>query len=391
MRAGVGVSSVASVPRENLLLVAESERDADMLYAVRAFVPDPFIWLRGPNGARPLVVVGDPEVNRLRAEAPHCRIASYSTFERRWLKDEERTRATFTDVLARVLKERRIRKVTVSERFPLGLAKGLRRAGLKVRLREGPVFPERRVKTPDEVKKISAALVMAEVGMAEGIHALRRSRVGKGRRLILNQAPLTSERLRAIIDTAVLQAGGTPSRTIVAGGKQACEPHEPGHGPLFADQPIVIDVFPRSQRTGYHGDVTRTVVKGRASERVRSMYAVVQEAQEAAFKRLRPGLAGGALHREVEALFLARGFPTERRPGCMCGFLHGTGHGVGLEIHEAPRLAAASEDVLEPGNVVTLEPGLYYPGEGGVRLEDVVWVGRGGARNLTQFEKELEI
>lgn len=389
LRGPDAVSSVGFVPPGNLLMVADSERDADMLYAVRAFVPDPFIWIR--RRGRSLVLVSDPELNRVRLESPHCRVLSYSRYERRWIREAKGEAPALLDVLRMVLKEQRIKRVTVAERFPLGLARGLRKGGVKVRLQEGPIFPEREVKAADEVKKISAALVMAEVGLAEGIHALRRSKIGKGRRLVLHQAPLTSERLRAIIDTAVLQAGGSPNRTIVAGGRQSFEPHERGHGPLFADQPIVIDIFPRSQRTGYHGDVTRTVVRGRASEFVLGMYAAVREAQEAAFRGLRHGVAASQVHGTVEAVFLARGYLTVRRPGHLCGFLHGTGHGVGLEIHESPRLTSRSTETLRTGNVVTLEPGLYYPEAGGVRLEDVVMVGRGPATNLTKFEKQLEI
>src|SRR6185369_2497813 len=120
-----------------------------------------------------------------------------------------------------------------------------------------------------EVKKISAALMMAEVGMAEGMQALSSSKIGKGGQLIYRGAPLTSERLRAVIDCAILQASGLAANTIVAGGRQGCDPHERGHGPLRANEPIILDIFPRSQKTGYFGDITRTVVRGRASEAVK--------------------------------------------------------------------------------------------------------------------------
>src|SRR5690606_24433592 len=149
----------------------------------------------------------------------------------------------------------------------------------------------------DEVKKISAALVMAEVGMAEGIHALRRAKPGKNRRLMLNHAPLTADRLRGIVDTAILQAGGHPNHTIIACGRQGSDPHERGHGPLLANEPIVIDVFPRSQRTGYCGDVTRTVVRGRASAAVREMFAAVQDAQQTALRKVRHGTPTAEVHR----------------------------------------------------------------------------------------------
>ena len=377
------------MPKDNLLIVADSERNADMLYAVGTFVPDPFIWFTSRN--KEFVVIPDPEIDRVRREAAHCRVLSYNRFEKRVARNGHGDCPGLPEVLEAILRERRIKKVTVAESFPLGLAKALRRNGIKVRLRDGPFFPDRAVKSADEVKKISAALMMAEVGMAEGIHALRRAKVGKGRRLMLHQSPLTADRLRAIIDTAVLQAGGQASHTIVASGKQSSDPHCRGHGELLADEPIVIDIFPRSQRTGYFGDVTRTVVRGRATEWTRQMYAAVNQAQTVALGQLRDGARGADIHRLAVESLQTSGFRTRRRNGHLEGFFHGTGHGVGLEVHEAPRLNSRSRDTLKPGHVVTVEPGLYYPDVGGVRLEDVILVTRSAPKNLTQFEKQLEI
>lgn len=376
--------------RENLLIVADSERNADMLYAVGLFVPDPFIYFQ--HRRRPHVVMSDLEQDRVRARARHCRVLSYSRYEKRVTRETGDSHGApgLAEVLREVLRERRIRKVTVGEDFPYGLARGLRRGGIKVKLASGPLFPARALKSAEEVKKISAALMMAEVGLAEGIHALRRARITAGR-LTLNGSPLTAERLRGIIDTAILQAGGNANHTIVAAGRQGCDPHERGHGPLPANAPIIMDIFPRSQKTGYHGDITRTVVRGRASEMVRRMYAAVGEAQQAALACLTHGLAAAEVHAAAAATMTRHGFVTRRRAGRNEGFFHSTGHGLGLEVHEAPRLGANSRDVVVAGQVVTLEPGLYYPGAGGVRLEDVVLVGRDKPRNLTKFEKTLEI
>jgi Xaa-Pro aminopeptidase len=206
-----------------------------------------------------------------------------------------------------------------------------------------------------------------------------------------HNVPLTSEKLRAIIDIAIIQAGGLASHTIVAGGRQACDPHEQGHGVLRANEPIIVDIFPRSQKTGYFGDITRTVVKGRASEGVRKLYHTVARAQEIGFARLEAGVAGAEVHQAVKEFFDAEGYKTCRRNGRMQGFFHGTGHGLGLEIHESPRVSATSNDYLRAGHVVTIEPGLYYPELGGVRLEDVAYLLGGRPRNLTKFEKALEL
>lgn len=378
------------MPRDNLLIVADSERNADLLYAVGLFVPDPIIYFQ--HQGRPHVVVSDLEQDRVRAQVRHCRVLPYARYERRIARETGTSHGKpgLAEVLRAVLRARSIRKVTVGEDFPYGLARRLRRGGIKVKLASGPLFPGRAVKSAEEVKKISAALMMAEVGLAEGIHALRRARITAGR-LTLNGSPLTAERLRGIIDTAILQAGGNANHTIVAAGRQGCDPHERGHGPLPANTPIIMDIFPRSQKTGYHGDITRTVVRGRASELVRRMYAAVGEAQQAAQTRLEPGATAAEVHAAAAAMLKQHGFATRRRAGRNEGFFHSTGHGLGLEVHEAPRIADSSRDVIAAGQVVTLEPGLYYSAAGGVRLEDVVLVGRDKPRNLTKFEKTLEI
>jgi Xaa-Pro aminopeptidase len=206
-----------------------------------------------------------------------------------------------------------------------------------------------------------------------------------------HNAPLTSEKLRAIIDTAILQAGGLASHTIVAGGRQGCAPHEPGHGVLRANEPIILDVFPRSQKTGYFGDITRTVVKGRAREALRQLYYTVERGQELAFEHFQNKARGREVHQKVQEFFEKEGYKTGKMNGRMQGFFHGTGHGLGLEIHEAPRVGPNSTEALQVGHVVTVEPGLYYPELGGVRLEDVAFITGNGPRNLTKFEKVLEV
>jgi Xaa-Pro aminopeptidase len=188
-----------------------------------------------------------------------------------------------------------------------------------------------------------------------------------------------------------LQANGLAANTIVAGGRQACDPHERGHGPLRAHEPIVIDIFPRSQKTGYFGDITRTVVRGHASDAVRKLYDTVLEGQKIAFEKIHVKVKTVDVHKAVQKFFVQQGYKTGRCNGRMEGFFHGTGHGLGLEIHEAPRVNASSTEILRPGHVITVEPGLYYPGIGGVRLEDVALVTANGAKNLTRFEKVLEI
>lgn len=374
--------------RDNLLMVADSERDANMLYAVRMFVPDPFIYLR-LNG-RCHVVLSDLEIDRARRQAPHCRVLSLANCHRT-LRREGIQKPGLSHVIRLLVRAHRLKKVFVPDNFPLGLARDLRKLRIRVKLKEGAFFPEREIKNAEEVKKISAALVMAEVGLAEGIQAIKNAKVGRNRRLMYHNVPLTSEKLRAIINTAIIQVGGLAMHTIVAGGQHACDPHEEGHGILRAREPIILDVFPRSQKTGYYGDITRTVVKGRPSEAIRKLYHAVHQAQELAFASLRNKTPSPQVHEKVQEFFKQAGYRTGKVNGRMEGFFHGTGHGVGLEIHEAPRIGANSTVMLRAGQVVTVEPGLYYPELGGVRLEDVAHITVNNPRNLTRFEKVLEL
>jgi Xaa-Pro aminopeptidase len=373
---------------ETLLMMADSEHDANMLYAVGMFVPDPFIYLRMKGKCH--IVLGDLEIDRGRREAPHCRIISLSQCYKKLRKPKEPVPG-FARVIHHLLAAKGIHRVRVPANFPHGMAGELRRLKIKVDVKEGWFFPERQFKSAEEVKKISAALMMAEVGLSEGIQALKSAKIGKSRRLMHHGVALTSEKLRAIIDVAIIHAGGLATHTIVAGGRQACDPHDRGSGPLRAHEPIIIDVFPRSQKTGYFGDITRTVVKGRASEPVRRLYQAVAKGQELAFEKLRHEIPAKEVHQTVQEYFQQQGYKSGKKDGRMEGFFHSTGHGLGLDLHESPRASANSEEMLQAGHVITIEPGLYYPSIGAVRLEDVAHITHRGARNLTKFEKVLEV
>jgi Xaa-Pro aminopeptidase len=373
---------------EHLLMVADSEHDANMLYSVGMFVPDPFIFLR--SRGRSYVVMSDLEIDRARKQAPHCCVLSLSRYQRKLQRDGIQ-RPGFAEVIPALLRERGIRRVVVPRDFPYGLAADLQRHRIKVIPRPGNFLPKRESKSAAEVRKLSAALLMAEIGLAEAIQVLHRAKIGKGRRLLYHDVPLTSEKLRSVIDTAILQAGGLARHTIVAGGQQGCDPHESGYGPLRAHEPIILDIFPRSEKTGYFGDITRTVVRGRASEAVRKLYDTVLQGQKLAFQKMRPGMPTAQVHQAVQEFFEREGYRTGRHNGRMQGFFHGTGHGLGLEIHEAPRVGPTSAGKLQVGQVVTVEPGLYYPEIGGVRLEDVALITKARPRNLTRFEKALEV
>jgi Xaa-Pro aminopeptidase len=367
------------------LMVADSERDANMLYATRLFVPDPFIWFEARG--RTHAVMSDLEIDRARKQAQVDRVLSFATYQRQ-LKQDGVKQSRFGDIVSRVLRDFRIRNVEVPGSFPIGLAKQLR--GIRISVKPDPFFPKREIKTQMEVANLAAAMRLTEEGMQSAINVLRASRISRDGFLYWRGKKLTSETVQGVINSTIAGLGGIASHTIVAGGNQGCDPHESGHGPLRAHKTIIIDIFPRDTHSGYHGDLTRTVVRGRATEAVKKLYAVVGMAQQLAFRKLRAGVNGQEIHGGIQKLFTDEGYETGRVRGRMQGFFHGTGHGLGLEVHERPRVSAVSE-VLRAGHVVTVEPGLYYWGVGGVRLEDVAVVQQNGARNLARFPKVLEI
>jgi Xaa-Pro aminopeptidase len=192
------------------------------------------------------------------------------------------------------------------------------------------------------------------------------------------------------VNNAIMGMGFVPSHTIISSGNQCCDPHNEGSGPIRANSSIIFDIFPRSQKTGYFGDMSRTVVKGKASARLKEAFYTVMEGQKIGFRKIRDGVDGKDIHEEIQQFFAKNGFPTRKRKNRMEGFFHGTGHGVGLDVHEYPRINQSS-CILKSGHVVTVEPGLYYRGMGGVRIEDVVLVTDKGAKVLTRFPNELEI
>ena len=369
------------------LIVAASEVDSNLLYATSFFAPDPFIFFQ--HRGKKYLVMSDLEIDRAKKDARVHSILSLTQFHRR-LRDRGKERITTGDVLGAVFKKKKIRSLLVPANFPILLADQLRSGGFKVMVQKDPFFNEREIKEPAEVSKIRDSIGVAEMGLRAGIAALKKARIGKDRYLYLNGRRLTSEELKRVVNTTIMAQGWVPSHTIVSSGNQCCDPHNEGHGPIRAHTSIVFDIFPRSQETGYFGDLSRTVVRGRASDRLKEAYESVCQGQEIAFRLIRDGVNGQEVHQKILQLFEKRGFPTGRMDGRMQGFFHGTGHGLGLDIHEAPRIGGV-QSTLKNGHVVTVEPGLYYMGMGGVRLEDVVLVTRRGNRNLTRSPRVLEV
>ena len=371
--------------KATLLIVAVSEADPDMLYATKFFAPDPFIFLQ-KNGKRTLVL-SDLEIDRGRKQAKADEFVMFSQLERE-VQGKSKKAPPYEKVLAHFLRKRGIRSAIVPSNFALGYAQELMANKIRVRATNGLFWPEREAKSEKEIEMIGRALRITETGLKRAIEVLKASKPGAGKRLRWSGKTLTSEMLRAEIDSTILRAGGIPTGTIVAGGDQACDPHERGFGPLYANSLIILDVFPRDAKTGYFGDMTRSVLRGRASDAQRELWETVKAGQTLALKKIKAGVDGMAIHKAIQKFFAERGFPTEVRKGRRVGFFHGTGHGLGLDIHEHPRLQKVT---LKARQVLTVEPGLYYPGLGGARQEDVVIVTKTGCKILSRFPKRLEI
>lgn len=352
-----------------------------MFYAAGFQAPDAFLFLEH-EGVK-TIVLGDLEFDRGRREATVDEIVPLSELAR-----EVGGKPPMPAIAIHLLRRCKVRRVEVPADFPLGMARALENAGISVVAVEGHFWPLREIKSPAEIAEIRRALRIAAAGIKRAAEVLRSSKIVRNATLKWNGKRLTSGILRAEADAAVLRAGGVPEGTIVACGIQACDPHERGHGPLRAHELIIIDIFPRDARSAFFGDLTRTVVRGRASEQQRRLWETVRAAQGLAIRMIRPGVRGAEVHGAVQRFFASRGFPAERRRGRWTGFFHGTGHGLGLDLHEDPRIA---DTVFRPGQVFTVEPGLYYPGTGGARHEDVVAVTRTGCERLSRLQVPFEL
>ena len=368
------------------LMIAASEADSNLYYATRFIAPDPFIFLE-VKGER-LLLMSDLELDRARSQACVDRVLSYSDLEGR-IRDHGTADPGAVDVVHAVLSDHGITRLLVPGNFPLKHATRLQELGYELEVGRDPFFDRRAVKTEEEVRHIETAQRATEEAVAVALEALRAASI-RDDALWLNGEPLTSERVKKLVNVKLMERDCVAQHTIVAGGDQACDPHHEGTGALAPNRSIIFDVFPRSGHTRYFADMARTVVRGKPSAELARLYQIVKDAQEEAITKIRDGADGAKIHREICERFESAGYHTGVVNGRMQGFFHGTGHGVGLDIHEAPRISK-SGSILQEGHVVTVEPGLYYLGLGGIRIEDMVLVTRDGCRNLTNFPKSFEL
>ncbi len=357
-------------------VIYANSRDADMRYLTRFTTSDPFVYFR-TLGERGTIIISQMEVGRASREGTTAIMTRAEAGLPDIIKKEKDPfRATAQMIAAQVGK-----KILVPPNFPLALANALGEF-CSVTVDKGTVLSMRAKKTRNEIKYLKNVQNATQAVMEHAVSMIRCSTVKKGI-LHLDGKPLTSERIKYTMHCELLGHGCNAEDTIVSCGEDTAIPHMTGTGPLRADEPIIIDLFPVHEKSGYYADMTRTFVKGEPSKEILEMYTALREAKHLAISRIKSGISGADLHKNVVDFFKERGYDSDTR-----GFIHNLGHGVGLQVHELPTVGPSGK-ALEAGNVITIEPGLYYPGIGGVRLEDIGVVTKTGFNNFTSFSEDL--
>ena len=372
---------------EAKVIIGSSKTHPDIRWATGFSVSDPVVYA-DIGGARNLFA-NALEFTRAQAEASKATVLSLEDYVAKGRKlAKESIKDALVLSLHVLLQEQDVKQLHVPNDFPYEAGKLLEQLGYDIAVQAAPFYPERSVKRQDEIKAIREVVGFTEEAIGVAVEMIRDSTVQPDGALSLDEEVLTAERLKKSMATHLLAYECVALETIVAVGEQGAMPHNEGTGPLRANALIVIDIFPRSSRTGYHADISRTFIKGKPSEQQEAMHKAVFEAQEAAFRELKAGVSAKKPHEAAAKTLQAHGFRTQMTGEKREGFIHGLGHGLGLEVHEPPRLNAKAGHELVAGNVVTVEPGLYYADVGGVRLEDDVVITDGGYENLCSFPKD---
>jgi len=374
----------------DVLVFGDTIRSAELRHEVPLAIPDPFLYVE-QNGSR-TVVISSLELARVRRlegleVIPHEEAGEDELIAAGVPREEITTR-----VSVRACKQLGVGSAVCPPTFPLELADLLRDEGIEVHADRGFFAARRRVKNAVELEGIRRAQRAAEAAM-DAVRDLLRGADASDSILFLAGEPLTCERLKRKVGEVLIEHDMTTDEFIVSHGPQSAVGHEMGHGVVAPGEPIVVDLWPRDRETACFADMTRTYVVGDPPDELVQYHRLVLEALQQANAALKAGAGGRELFVQTCELFEAQGYPTglTKEPGAVLeeGFFHGLGHGVGLEVHEEPNMGPASRATLVAGDVVTVEPGLYRPGFGGCRLEDLLLVTEDGAENLTDYPYDL--
>lgn len=357
---------------------------SDLLWKTQFKAPDPFFFCEFEDGHN-VMLMGMLEYERARKEAQNCEVELLNPFMDK-VKSLE-----LIDGLIEFLKGQSPNKIIVHRDMPYGIVWKLEKAGFQISIHDQMIwYPKRATKSAKEIQQITEVQRITEKVVSKAIQILREAKVSLDGMLIdQNDDLITSEHLRKFMDIEFMREGCILVSAVIACGDQGVDPHCNGFGPLRANLPIVMDIFPRSKEHFYWADMTRTVFKGEPIKKAQKMYQTVLEGQCLAIGMIHADIDGSTIQKAVEEFFEKSGYQTDKKDGTLRGFFHGVGHGLGIDIHERPGIRKVPE-ILPEGCVVTVEPGLYYLGIGGIRIEDIVVVTKYGSQNLTQFPKELE-
>ena len=378
----------------DVLIHGDTHRSAALRHELPLGIPDPFSYFE--IDGRRVAVIASMEAGRVKAAAPGVEVIDpYDLGLDGLIAQGMRWDELEPELCARAAAELGARKLLVPNALPVAVADRLRDDGIEIVPDEREFSRRRRAKNPAEIDGIRRAQAAADAAMARVAELLRGADVSNGV-LHSDGEALSSEAVRAEIRRLCADRGAPADEDIiVAAGAAGATGHEQGTGPLAAGVPIIVDIWPRDERTGCYTDMTRTFVAGGAPEAdVESWHELSRTALERVCEQVRPGVTGRDLFATACEVFEAAGEPTQRTKAegesLRDGFFHSLGHGVGLEIHEEPALGRTGADPLVPGDVVAVEPGCYRHGYGGVRLEDLVLVTEDGCERLPDFPYELE-
>ncbi|MDR2201111.1 MAG: aminopeptidase P family protein [Puniceicoccales bacterium] len=352
------------------LIYASPTHSADLFYWGRIFTSDCFLAFE-VEGQR-YAIGNHLEIDELRR---------HSRFDRILLPEDlspDRHPGT-ADLIQRICEKFPNHELLLPRDFPAYLVLELQGRGIQFSIADGEFLPERSLKFPEELIQIRRACSIIGHAFEAVCSILENSKIIDGF-LHGDNGILTSEFLRSEIERICFSEGAIARETIVSCGADAAFPHNRGKGKLKANEFIVVDIFPRLVESGYYGDMTRTFLRGEPSKQQREMYDAVEAVQRWAIGEICAGKDGKDIHEGSVAMFKEMGYDTTHSTG----FFHATGHGVGLDLHENPFIGERSHR-LRSGEVITVEPGLYYPDRGGVRLEDVLLVREDGAEYLSNF------
>jgi Xaa-Pro aminopeptidase len=375
----------------DILIFGDTVRSQELRHELPVMIPDAFLYAER-DGVRHVVCssLEEPRVVELGGTVFH----PFEEFGFDELRRTTTSRVELIDELAvRAATALGVSDALVPASFPLGTADRLRAAGVVLTPDQRSFDERRRVKNPFELAGIRRAQAAAEAGMAAAAGLIGRAVAGRDGVVRLDGRPLTSEQVKTAIAGAFLAHGANADEFVVSHGAQAAVGHHMGAGEIRAGEPIVVDIWPRDNESACHADMTRTFVIGDVLDELGEWHRLCKQALDRALAEVRPGVTGRSLFDGTCEIFEAAGYPTQRTKAdgetLDRGFIHSLGHGVGLSVHEEPFLAIYGHDPLVAGDVVAIEPGLYRPGFGGLRLEDLVLVTDDGAENLTSFPYDL--